>query len=119
LPPEEFRKFAHQAVDWMADYLANPGRYPVLPHTKPGELIDARTASTRAGCRVAAFSTVLDPTAETRGRGGTRSEAVRASRSRALSLIRRQSLEWFGKNLQQPTSDKSLSQMGFESLIFP
>jgi aromatic-L-amino-acid decarboxylase len=41
LPPEEFRKFAHQAVDWMADYLANSGRYPVLPHTKPGELMDA------------------------------------------------------------------------------
>jgi aromatic-L-amino-acid/L-tryptophan decarboxylase len=41
LPPEEFRKFAHQAVDWMADYLAHSGRYPVLPHMKPGELIDA------------------------------------------------------------------------------
>ena len=25
----------------MADYLAQSGRYPVLPHTKPGELIDA------------------------------------------------------------------------------
>jgi aromatic-L-amino-acid decarboxylase len=41
LPPEEFRKFAHQAVDWMADYLAHSGRYPVLPQMKPGELIDA------------------------------------------------------------------------------
>jgi aromatic-L-amino-acid decarboxylase len=41
LPPEEFRKFAHEVVDWMADYLAHVERYPVLPHIKPGELIDA------------------------------------------------------------------------------
>jgi aromatic-L-amino-acid/L-tryptophan decarboxylase len=41
LPPEEFRKFAHQAVDWMADYLAQSGRYPVLPQMKPGDLMDA------------------------------------------------------------------------------
>ncbi|HUJ23815.1 MAG TPA: pyridoxal-dependent decarboxylase [Bryobacteraceae bacterium] len=40
MPPEEFRKLAHEAVDWMADYLANPERYPVLPKIKPGELID-------------------------------------------------------------------------------
>ena len=39
--PEEFRKIAHEAVDWMADYLAHVERYPVLPHIKPGELIDA------------------------------------------------------------------------------
>jgi aromatic-L-amino-acid decarboxylase len=41
LSPEEFRKFAHAAVDWMADYLANADRYPVLPHIKPGDLADA------------------------------------------------------------------------------
>jgi aromatic-L-amino-acid decarboxylase len=41
LSPEEFRKFAHEAVDWMADYLAHADRYPVLPHVQPGELIDA------------------------------------------------------------------------------
>jgi aromatic-L-amino-acid decarboxylase len=40
LPPEEFRKFAHELVDWMADYLDHAGRYSVLPHIKPGELID-------------------------------------------------------------------------------
>jgi aromatic-L-amino-acid decarboxylase len=41
LSPEEFRKFAHEAVDWMADYLAQVHSYPVLPRMKPGELIDA------------------------------------------------------------------------------
>jgi aromatic-L-amino-acid/L-tryptophan decarboxylase len=41
LSPEEFRKFAHEAVDWMADYLAHSETYPVLPHVKPGELTDA------------------------------------------------------------------------------
>jgi aromatic-L-amino-acid decarboxylase len=41
LPPEEFRKIAHEAVDWMADYLAHAERYPILPHIKPGELRDA------------------------------------------------------------------------------
>jgi aromatic-L-amino-acid decarboxylase len=41
LSPEEFRKFAHETVDWMADYLAQVHNYPVLPRVKPGELIDA------------------------------------------------------------------------------
>ncbi|HLM98068.1 MAG TPA: aminotransferase class V-fold PLP-dependent enzyme [Bryobacteraceae bacterium] len=41
MSPEEFRKFAHEAVDWMADYLAHSETYPVLPHVKPGELTDA------------------------------------------------------------------------------
>ncbi len=41
MSPEEFRKFAHEAVDWMADYLAHPDRYPVLPRVRPGELIGA------------------------------------------------------------------------------
>jgi aromatic-L-amino-acid decarboxylase len=44
LPPEQvaedFRRAAHQAVDWMADYLANPREYPVLPSLQPGELMD-------------------------------------------------------------------------------
>ncbi len=41
---EEFRRAAHQAVDWIADYLGNTRRYPVLPRMKPGELIDALPA---------------------------------------------------------------------------
>lgn len=35
---EEFRRFGHRAVDWVADYLAHVGDYPVLARTKPGEL---------------------------------------------------------------------------------
>lgn len=38
---EQFRRVAHQAVDWIADYLENARRYPVLPRLKPGELMDA------------------------------------------------------------------------------
>ena len=37
---EEFRQAAHQAVDWIAGYLANPRQYPVLAQVKPGGLID-------------------------------------------------------------------------------
>src|ERR1700693_4547715 len=41
---EEFRGFGHEVVDWIADYLAHPERYPVLPKIAPGELIDALPA---------------------------------------------------------------------------
>lgn len=44
MTPEEFRKYAHQAVDWAAEYLAHAERYPVLPAVKPGELTDALPA---------------------------------------------------------------------------
>jgi aromatic-L-amino-acid decarboxylase len=38
MSPDEFRRWAHTAVDQMADYLAGVERYPVLPHVQPGEL---------------------------------------------------------------------------------
>jgi aromatic-L-amino-acid decarboxylase len=38
---EEFRRYGHQAVDWVAAYLENPERYPVVPPVKPGQLTDA------------------------------------------------------------------------------
>jgi aromatic-L-amino-acid decarboxylase len=44
MTPEEFRKCGHQAIDWVADYLTDPGRYPVLARVKPGELTDALPA---------------------------------------------------------------------------
>jgi aromatic-L-amino-acid/L-tryptophan decarboxylase len=37
----EFRRSAHETVDWIATYLENTRRYPVLPKVKPGELVDA------------------------------------------------------------------------------
>ena len=38
MDPEEFRAFGKQVVDWIADYLANPERFPVLAQTAPGEV---------------------------------------------------------------------------------
>ncbi|MGH9559400.1 MAG: pyridoxal phosphate-dependent decarboxylase family protein [Bryobacteraceae bacterium] len=40
MSPEEFRAAAHEAVDWMADYLRDIRNYPVLPQVEPGALID-------------------------------------------------------------------------------
>jgi aromatic-L-amino-acid/L-tryptophan decarboxylase len=38
MPPEEFRRHAHAVVDWMADYLAQVGDYPVLAQVQPGDV---------------------------------------------------------------------------------
>ena len=38
MPPDEFREYGHQLIDWIADYLENTDRYPVLSKEKPGEL---------------------------------------------------------------------------------
>lgn len=38
MSPEEFRTFGHQAVDWVADYLAGVGDFPVLARTEPGAI---------------------------------------------------------------------------------
>ena len=37
----EFREFGHKLIDWVADYLAHPERYPVLSQVKPGFLTAA------------------------------------------------------------------------------
>src|SRR5580704_89924 len=44
MSPEEFRRFAHESVDWIADYLSHPEAYPVLPRIEPGQLVDALPA---------------------------------------------------------------------------
>lgn len=36
---EEFRKHAHELVDWMADYFENVEDYPVLPDVEPGDIL--------------------------------------------------------------------------------
>jgi aromatic-L-amino-acid decarboxylase len=38
---DEFRSAAHEAVDWVSNYLENTRQYPVFPHVKPGDLVDA------------------------------------------------------------------------------
>ncbi len=35
---QEFKKAAHEVVDWMADYMENTGRYPVKPPVRPGDI---------------------------------------------------------------------------------
>src|SRR5258708_4106207 len=42
---DEFRRYGHQVVDWMADYLENIRDYPVLPAMQPGDLVDRLPAS--------------------------------------------------------------------------
>ncbi len=43
--PEEFRKAAHSAVEWVADYLENPARYPVRSQVAPGDIKKSLPAS--------------------------------------------------------------------------
>ncbi len=45
MTPEEFRKFGHEVVDWIADYSTNIRDYPVLPSVNPGDLIAQLPAS--------------------------------------------------------------------------
>jgi aromatic-L-amino-acid/L-tryptophan decarboxylase len=40
----DFRKNAHTLADWIADYLDDPSRYPVLARVRPGEIRDALPA---------------------------------------------------------------------------
>lgn len=41
MSPEDFRRYGHQVVDWIADYLAHPERYPVLSQNQPGDVKNA------------------------------------------------------------------------------
>ena len=38
MTPDEFRSHAHNMVDWMADYMADIGKYPVRAQTPPGAI---------------------------------------------------------------------------------
>jgi aromatic-L-amino-acid/L-tryptophan decarboxylase len=38
LPPDEFRRQARRVVGWIASYLENPERFPVLPGVAPGDI---------------------------------------------------------------------------------
>lgn len=35
---QEFRKRAHQVVDWMADYMEQKAHYRVTPEVQPGDI---------------------------------------------------------------------------------
>jgi aromatic-L-amino-acid decarboxylase len=38
LPVDDFRRYAAQLVDWIAEYLAHPERYRVVPDVRPGDI---------------------------------------------------------------------------------
>ena len=41
MDPEAFRRNGHALVDWIAEYLEHPEKYPVLARVKPGEIAAA------------------------------------------------------------------------------
>src|SRR5438270_1800513 len=45
MSPEEFRRYGHEAVDWIAGFLEHIRDYPVLPAVAPGELADSLPAA--------------------------------------------------------------------------
>jgi aromatic-L-amino-acid decarboxylase len=49
MTPEEFRRFGHQVVDWIADYRATVAERPVMARSRPGEIRAALPASPPAG----------------------------------------------------------------------
>ncbi|MEW6212446.1 MAG: pyridoxal-dependent decarboxylase [Acidobacteriota bacterium] len=48
MPAEEFRLYGHRAIDWIARYLSDMERYPVLSQSRPGDLKNALPASAPA-----------------------------------------------------------------------
>jgi aromatic-L-amino-acid decarboxylase len=45
MDPAEFRRHGHALVDWIAEYLADAERYPVLSRNAPGEIVRALPSS--------------------------------------------------------------------------
>ena len=41
MPPDELRRWGHEVVEWIASYLAEVERYPVLAQVRPGDLTRA------------------------------------------------------------------------------
>ena len=58
MSPEEFRRWGHAVIDWIADYQQNVERYPVLSQVKPGEIRAQLPAEPPA--RGEEFSALLD-----------------------------------------------------------
>ena len=38
---EDFRRYGHRVVEWIADYLSHPERYPVLSQNQPDQVKEA------------------------------------------------------------------------------
>jgi aromatic-L-amino-acid/L-tryptophan decarboxylase len=43
--PNEFGKFGHEVIDWIAGYMRNPSQYSVLSRVRPGEIAEALPSS--------------------------------------------------------------------------
>ena len=41
MTPTDFRRHGHALVEWIADYLEDAERYPVLPRVSPGDVVSA------------------------------------------------------------------------------
>ena len=39
MPADEFRKYGHQLVDWIAEYLNSIEKYPILSQVNPGDIL--------------------------------------------------------------------------------
>ena len=115
LPPQ-----AHRLADWIADYLEDPERYPVLSRVAPGDIRDA-PARARAGA-TANRSTRSSPTSSASSfpasRTGTipassptsRSPAARPASSRSSSRRRSTCRRCCGgRRRRRPSSRKSRS----------
>jgi aromatic-L-amino-acid decarboxylase len=49
LDPEAFRRYGHQVIDWIAGYLGDPERFPVLSRVTPGAVKGALPAAPPEG----------------------------------------------------------------------
>jgi aromatic-L-amino-acid decarboxylase len=58
MDPEEFRRFGHRVLDWVADYLADPEAWRVLPDLEPGALLSS--LPDRAPIHGEPFEQILD-----------------------------------------------------------
>ena len=43
-PEKDFREWGHKLIDWVADYLESPDRYPVLSTVAPNDIVNALPA---------------------------------------------------------------------------
>ena len=41
MSPEDFRRYGHELIDWLADYHESLAERPVMAKTRPGEIRDA------------------------------------------------------------------------------
>src|SRR5450830_588165 len=44
MDPATFRRHGHELVEWIAEYLGHPEKYPVLPRVKPRDIVSALPA---------------------------------------------------------------------------